>query len=119
MRARVGGVLTGVARRFVGEARKGFGLTRALGQWAWGLRCGRTPGGEVAGPRPLEHDAQPYQGDQHQLVVKEMGDHGTIPSRRWSNEGIVPGFQTVRISRRLEGHDRTFKLLKIVYFASR
>jgi site-specific recombinase XerD len=28
-----------------------------------------------------------------QLVVKKMGDHGKIPSRRWSNEGIVPGFQ--------------------------
>src|SRR6266478_4837951 len=28
----------------------------------------------------MEHDAQPYQGYQHQLVKKEMGDHGKTPS---------------------------------------
>jgi len=54
----------------------------------------------------MEHEAQPHQGDQSQLVVKEMGDHGTIPSRRWSNEGMVPGFQTVGMSRKLEVQDR-------------
>src|SRR5437016_2044323 len=47
-------VLTGVARRFVGKARKGCGLTVALGPWAWGLRCRRTHDGGVAGPRPLD-----------------------------------------------------------------
>jgi hypothetical protein len=62
--AEVAGVRTGVARRFLGEARKGFGLTVALGPWAWGLRCRRTHGGGVAGPRPLEHEAQPHQGDE-------------------------------------------------------
>ena len=76
---RVTAVLTGVARRFLGEARKGFGLTLALGQWAWGLRCRRTHGGGVAGPRPMEHDAQPHQSDQHQLVKKEMRNHGNPP----------------------------------------
>ncbi len=35
-----------------------------------------------------------------------MGDHGTIPSHRWSNEGILLGFQTVRISRKLEVQDQ-------------
>src|SRR4029453_10394093 len=35
-----------------------------------------------------------------------MRYHGQTPSYRWRNEGIVPGFKTVRISRRLEGHDR-------------
>ena len=54
----------------------------------------------------MEHDAQPRQGDQHQLIAKESGNHGTIPSRRWSNEGIVPGFQTAGISRRLEVQDQ-------------
>src|SRR5262245_33670906 len=49
----------------------------------------------------MEYDTQPPQSDSHQLVVKEMGEHGTIPSCRWSNEGIVPGFQPVGISRRL------------------
>jgi hypothetical protein len=32
--------------------------------------------------------------------------HGKTPSYRWRNEGIVPGFKTVRIRCRLEGHDR-------------
>jgi len=39
------------------------------------LRCARC-GGEMI----LEHDAQPHQGDQHQLGEKERGDHGTTPS---------------------------------------
>jgi len=34
-----------------------------------------------------------------------MRDHGKIPSHRWSNEGILPGFQTVGISRKLEVQD--------------
>jgi hypothetical protein len=53
----------------------------------------------------MEHEAQPHQGDQYQLVKKEMGDHGKTPSYRWSNEGILPGFQAVGMSRRLEVHD--------------
>jgi hypothetical protein len=61
--------------------------------------------GQQLDKTPLEHDAQPYQGYQHQLVVKERGDHGKIPSRRWSNEDIVRGFQTVGMSRRLEVQD--------------
>src|SRR5713101_4916323 len=52
----------------------------------------------------MEHDAQPHQGYQHQLVKKEMGDHGKTPSSRWRNEGILPGFQAVGMSRRLEVH---------------
>jgi len=28
----------------------------------------------------MEYDAQPYQGDEHQLVEKEMGNHGKTPS---------------------------------------
>src|SRR6266478_4475867 len=68
------GLLTGGTRGLAGEARKGWGLTVALGQWAWGLRYRRTHGGGVAGPRPMEHDAQPHQGDQHQLIEKEIRD---------------------------------------------
>ena len=43
---------------------------------------------------------------ESQLVKKEMGDHGKTPSYRWRNEGILPSFQAVGISRRLEVHDR-------------
>src|SRR5215471_20909961 len=44
-----------------------------------------------------------YCGSQGE---KESGDHGTTPSDKCSNEGIVPGFQTTGISRRLEVHDQ-------------
>src|SRR6266446_7039547 len=104
--AEVAGVLTGVTMRLGGEPRKGCALTMALWPWGCGLGCRRARGG-VAWPRPMEHDAQPYQGDQHQLVEKEMGYHGKTPSYKCSNEDILPGFQTVGISRRLEVHDRT------------
>src|SRR5207245_3513227 len=100
-----GGGLTGVAVRLGGEAGKGCGRTGALGQWGCGLPCRRARSSGVAWPRPLEHDAQPYQRDQHQLVEKEMGDHGTTPLYRWRNEGILPGLSGCRMSRRLEGHD--------------
>src|SRR5215510_16280355 len=102
--ARVGAMRTGVAVRLGGEPCKGFGRTLTRAPWGWGLRCRRAHGG-VAGPCPLKHEAQPYQGNQGQLVEKESGDHGKTPSDRWRNEGIVPGFQTVGISRRLEIHD--------------
>jgi hypothetical protein len=32
-----------------------------------------------AGPCPLEHEAQPHQGNQCQLVEKESGNHGNPP----------------------------------------
>ena len=96
---------TGVAVRLGGEACKGFALTMALGHRG-GLWCRRARGG-VAWLHPVEHEAQPHKRDQHQLGEKEMRYHGKIPSYRWRNEGMVPGFQTVSISRRLEGHDPT------------
>src|SRR5712691_11824442 len=83
------GLLTGGTGGLAGEARKGCGLTVVLWQWAWGFRCRWTHGGGVAGPRPLEHDAQPYQGDQHQLVEKKRRDHGKTPSDQSRNEGIL------------------------------
>src|SRR5262249_31798584 len=106
--AGITGGLTGVAVWLGGEARKGFRLTAALGPWAWGLRGCRTPGGEVAGPRPLEHEAQPYEGDQRELVEKQMRDHGKTPSYTGCNESILPGLSGCRISRRLRVHDRVW-----------
>src|SRR3989442_1689487 len=102
--------------RLCGESRKRFGLAAALWPWGCGLRCCRAHGGGVAWPRPLEHEAQPHQGDQHQLVKKEMGYHGNTPSYRWRNEGILPGFSGYRMSRRLQGHDRLcYHLDTVVY----
>jgi hypothetical protein len=73
-------MLTGVAMRFVGEARKGGGLTVALWPWGWGGQGCRAHGGGVARPRPMEHDAQPDECDQRELVEEKMRDHGKIPS---------------------------------------
>jgi hypothetical protein len=61
--ARVTAVLTGVAGRLYGEARKGLALTMVLWHGGCGRWCRRTRGG-VAGPHPLEHTAQPQHGDQ-------------------------------------------------------
>src|SRR5262249_46833591 len=85
----VAGLRTGIAVRLDGEPLKRLGLTLALGLWGWGLQWRRACGSGGAGPHPLEHQAQPHQGDQHQLVEEQVGDHGTTPSYRWSNEGIV------------------------------
>src|SRR5262249_15609617 len=105
VRARVRGVLTGVTVRLGGEACKGVRLAAALWWWGCGLQWRRARGSGVTWPHPLEHDAQPHQGDQHQLVEKELGDHGKTPSYRRRNEGILPGLAGCQITRTLEVHD--------------
>src|SRR4029450_6873728 len=75
----------------------------ARGHWGCELWCRRARGG-AARPHPMEHVAQPHKSDQHQLVEKETRDHGKSPSYRWRNEDILPGLQTVGISRTLEVH---------------
>jgi len=91
--ARGSAVLTGVAVRLGGEARKGGGLMRALWPWAWGLRCRRPYRSRIAWPHPMKHDAQPHQRDQHQLIEKEMGDHGTTPHTGRAMRGFYPVFR--------------------------
>jgi hypothetical protein len=102
---RVGGVLTGITMGLVGKARKGFALTRVLWQWGWGRWCHRARS-DITWPHPIEHEVQPHQGDQHQLVEKKFRDHSKTPSCKCRNEGILPGFQTTGISRRLKVHDQ-------------
>jgi hypothetical protein len=51
---------------------------------------------------------QAFTDDTVGRVLDRLYDFGTMklfPSRRWSHEGIVPGFQTARISRSLEVQD--------------
>jgi hypothetical protein len=79
LRAGVGGLLTGVAVWPVGETGKGLGRTLALWRRRWRHRWRRARGG-VAGPCPLEQEAQPEKSEQHQLGEKELGDHGKTPS---------------------------------------
>src|SRR5437868_4306799 len=97
-------MLTSVAGRLGDEACRGLRLTVALE--GWGLRCRRTYGGGVTGSHPLEHDAEPYECDQRELVEEQMRDHGKTPSYTCCTEGIVPGLSGCGISRRLRVHDR-------------
>jgi hypothetical protein len=88
------------------EACKGFALALAL--WHWGVGSG--VGGHVA--RSLGH-VQWSMRHSHTRTIstnwekKRSGTMAKPPSYRWSNEGILLGFQTVGISRRLEVHDRS------------
>ena len=99
-------VLTNVAVWLGGEAHKRLGLTVALGHGGWQLRCRGARGGGVARPCSLEHEPQPEKRKQHQLREKECGNHGTTPSNKWRNEGIVSGFQVAGISRRIQVQDQ-------------
>ena len=79
LRAGSGGVRTGVAVWLFDEAFKGFRRTVALRAWGWrGQGCRARGGG--ARPHPLEHDAQPYENDQRELVEEKRRDHGKTPS---------------------------------------
>src|SRR3989442_13437271 len=100
LRAGSGGVLTGVAVRLAGEARKGCGRTVALGPWAWGLRCRRTHSGGGAGARPPEHDAQPHHGGPHPPGKKKKGEQGKNPPSKGRKEGIFSAFHAAGNNRR-------------------
>ena len=64
-----------------GQAGKRFGL---VGVFALGLdgRGWRGGGGCAAlGPGEVQHDEEPDEDQQGELIVKKMGDHGFAPSR--------------------------------------
>src|SRR5262245_8324617 len=65
----------------------------------------------------MEHDTQPHQGDQHQLVEKEMRNHGKTPSYRWKNESILPDLSGCRISRTLQVHDPLIWLFILLHLS--
>ncbi len=72
LRARRGGVLTRVAMGLVGEARKGLRDTGGLAGWWERLGEPLEVCGVPAGPRIMQHAAEPEQPQQHQLVEKEV-----------------------------------------------
>jgi hypothetical protein len=71
-------MVTRGARRSWRETLQGWTLTFALWQWRGGSR-GHGARGGVAGPGPMEHEAQPRPSAPPQLVENEIGDHGKIP----------------------------------------
>src|SRR5262249_55394854 len=108
---------TGITMGLVDKAHKGGGLTLALWPWGWGLWCHRARSG-ITSPHPMEHAGQPHQSDQPQLVEQEIRDHGKTPSCKCRNEGILPGFQTTGISRRLEVHDPVMRHVEETHLAA-
>src|SRR5215510_3815365 len=65
---------------FLGQARKRFGLSRALEVWL--DRCGWSLCSSSASARPsiVQQEKQPQQSQQHQLIEKQVRNHGTTPS---------------------------------------
>jgi hypothetical protein len=56
----------------VGEARKGLRGTGELAGWWERLGEPLEVGGVTAGPRIMQHAAEPEQTQQHQLVEKQV-----------------------------------------------
>jgi hypothetical protein len=74
------GLLTGGAVGLVGETGKGLGLAAALSWWWRWLRWRRACGSPITWPCAMEQQAHPHKGDEHQLVEKEIGNHGKTPA---------------------------------------
>src|SRR4029434_8787532 len=66
-----------------GETRKGFGCCGPFAWWRHWRGWYRSSGGGFRWPPPREHEKQPPQGDQRELVENEVGYHGKVPSHRW------------------------------------
>src|SRR5712691_787051 len=91
-------MLTGVAVRLGGEALKGCEHTVAVWPWGWGGQgCWARDGG-VARPRPMEHDAQPYECDQRELVEEKMRYHGKPPHTRAEMRVFYPVCQVAELA---------------------
>jgi Tn3 transposase DDE domain len=46
----------------------------------------------------MEHEAQPHQGDQPQLVENEIGDHGKTPPAGGERGSILPDFHAAELA---------------------
>ena len=64
----------------VGETRKRLGLLGALPSRPDGLRGRSLCRSTSAGPGSVQHDTQPQESQDRQLVVKKVRKHGTTPS---------------------------------------
>src|SRR5712671_7340160 len=76
------GLLTGGTGGRAGEARKRLRVAGALARrqrLGWPL----LPCGTLVWPGIMQHDAEPEESQEHQLVEKEVCYHGKAPSHRW------------------------------------
>jgi hypothetical protein len=75
---RRGSLLTGHTVGFVDEARKRWGVAGALTGWRGGR--GGHQARDDTGQGPRQHDLQPQESQEQQLVEKPIRYHGTSPS---------------------------------------
>src|SRR4029450_3826429 len=64
----------------VGETGKGCRLAGALGRWRGWLGWTLTLCAPIAWPAVVEHDAQPEQSEEAELVEQKRRYHGEMPS---------------------------------------
>jgi hypothetical protein len=92
-----GHLLTGGAVGFVRKACKHFGFARALagwgGRWRWTLAWGA-----LAWPGILEHQEQPDECDQRQLIEKWVWNHGDAPSQQCEMGALYRVLTTLGLS---------------------
>src|SRR5882672_5343077 len=73
------GLLTGGTGGLAGEARKRLRGAGALARWRQRLGWPLIPSGTLVWPSIMQHDAEPEESEEHQLVEKEVGYHGKAP----------------------------------------
>ena len=77
------GLLTGGTGGRAGESRKRLWGAGALARWRQRLGWLLIPSGTLVWPSIMQHDAEPEESEEHQLVEKEVGYHGKAPLHRW------------------------------------
>ena len=86
----LGHLLTGRTVRLVDEARKGLGGGGALAARRDGLGWLYLGRHAAAGPGEVQHDKQPQESQDHELIVKLMWNHGKKPP----HNGMIGGHFT-------------------------
>src|SRR4029453_7096360 len=80
----------------VRQAFERFGLGRTL---AFGLGRHGWGGQAWLGLSEMQHDEEPYDRQQSELVVKKMRDHGLAPSKVWGDGAFSRVFGPIELSR--------------------
>jgi hypothetical protein len=76
-------LLAGRTGRLVDKAGKRLRVARALAGRLGRRGCPLIPGGATAWPCIVEHDTQPQESSQQELIENQVGYHGKIPLTRW------------------------------------
>src|SRR5262249_4756476 len=98
LRARHDSLCTGRAVGLVGEACKWLGLLGALTPRRDGLGWHSLGRRASAGPGRVQHDKQPQESQDHQLVVKLVWNHGKAPSQWCDTEALYLVFGARQLS---------------------